>query len=846
MANKLERLEAFVKERLESVTVYNSPGLLDDAQHAESCEQCAKHFRSSLEQMLPSRAYAGALDCETVSKLATTFTDSIFRDLEYLRQKISSYGNILISRWRKKSEAQRRAIILQAWPNLYVKKAPQVHLLYTRDRWAARLKYRNAHLLPYLTVDNICADKSKFINLLHYRTCHGPQEWVMFDSEQVQDGYCQGLLQITYSSACVVMHGEGFGTLVQWDRKAAHAWGIVGWPRAQLILEAQARLMCFLRKTVDVILDDCQGATGSEKWHDAVTAGLSAQGGQEHFSALISQAFSAPPVFDVKELEQLARARAASGEDELWLLQTDPAYAELRITQLRNMKCTKAYGKADAVGWCAIAGQLTVHATHRAQMWRWIHQELSYLCQLEDTNAEPLTAGGPVPREYAMVHGSLQTLVANAYLQFRDLLRSSFRYLPDFQHIFEYSAGAEPGLMNMSTRHQSDEMLESEPLLWAVIYLLDDDETAVIKNKSFYFGFIEDSLAKAEAKSKTRIGQLLAEFLADLAATLTILSALESRRPVVSKIGKDESVRIHSGRYGPMSAWRNCTKNLKGDASGKSAIGQALQGFAEASWPKGARDQTWLARADRSRQALSHFWGAVELDMRRMLDTSGRADEDVGYQLALYRFHLQPEHVANVEAERERILSACAAKAQRQRQLLVPVWDTVPLVSENAASSIRNSSEHARKKKRRDQLAPPETTPEIEETAAQQPIRPAPDHVAQTTLPQEPLTVSGASFRLFKSMFSTDTTTNFKWVQLVAAMVDAGCSATQNGGSAVTFKHTTGSIAFHRPHPDPTVDPVMLHAMGKRLGKRFGWHLKVFREREKGVAEKGAAETEVA
>lgn len=73
------------------------------------------------------------------------------------------------------------------------------------------------------------------------------------------------------------------------------------------------------------------------------------------------------------------------------------------------------------------------------------------------------------------------------------------------------------------------------------------------------------------------------------------------------------------------------------------------------------------------------------------------------------------------------------------------------------------------------------------------------------------------------------------WEDLVAAMVDAGCSVTPTGGSVVTFRDETngkGSIVFHRPHPHSVIEPIVLRSMGKRLRKWFGWEAETFVERE--------------
>lgn len=72
-----------------------------------------------------------------------------------------------------------------------------------------------------------------------------------------------------------------------------------------------------------------------------------------------------------------------------------------------------------------------------------------------------------------------------------------------------------------------------------------------------------------------------------------------------------------------------------------------------------------------------------------------------------------------------------------------------------------------------------------------------------------------------------------RWVNLVRTLVDAGFVAKKGAGSAVRFSSDEGCIDFHRPHPDPTVESIMLHAMRRRLRKWFGWDLGRFALRTK-------------
>lgn len=76
-----------------------------------------------------------------------------------------------MSRWKKKNRDKRKAILLKADPNMYPKKwfVPRYanELLKTGngdlDVWR---KYPKGYLLPYINVEELQNDPSKFLSLL--------------------------------------------------------------------------------------------------------------------------------------------------------------------------------------------------------------------------------------------------------------------------------------------------------------------------------------------------------------------------------------------------------------------------------------------------------------------------------------------------------------------------------------------------------------------------------------------------------------------------------------------------------------------------------------------------------
>jgi hypothetical protein len=93
----------------------------------------------------------------------------------------------------------------------------------------------------------------------------------------------------------------------------------------------------------------------------------------------------------------------------------------------------------------------------------------------------------------------------------------------------------------------------------------------------------------------------------------------------------------------------------------------------------------------------------------------------------------------------------------------------------------------------------------------------------------QPIALPRGSYRLILQIIGAadkqDAQAKHRWPKFVAAMLDAGFVATEGAGSAVSFEATdgSGSISFHKPHPDPTVYSVPLRCFGKRMTTWFGW-----------------------
>jgi hypothetical protein len=91
---------------------------------------------------------------------------------------------------------------------------------------------RNAFLLPYLSVDRLKSNPTKFLRLLRHRAKHPLQDWMLFDLRQTKLGWENGMLSVDFVDRSVIMHGPRYGELATWKESEVHRWDAVGFPHA--------------------------------------------------------------------------------------------------------------------------------------------------------------------------------------------------------------------------------------------------------------------------------------------------------------------------------------------------------------------------------------------------------------------------------------------------------------------------------------------------------------------------------------------------------------------------------------------------------------------------------------
>ncbi|KAK3632831.1 hypothetical protein LTR56_016154 [Elasticomyces elasticus] len=217
-------------------------------------------------------------------------------DLKHVASRLELHGNVIIKRWRKKSVEKRIGLLRAVMPDM--PEAP-FSLLYQQKRLTGedRTLFNDLWLLPYFDLQSLSEHPTRLLSMLHYRTHYGAEKWFRHDAHQLRVPFAEGSLHIAYNPHAVVAQGERFGDLQQWTLQPAHRWDVIGFPRALVTFEAQAKLAGFLRVFVDSLLKD-KPPTGNDDWVALVKRDFakSTPSSEDVLSGALERPFGSPPL----------------------------------------------------------------------------------------------------------------------------------------------------------------------------------------------------------------------------------------------------------------------------------------------------------------------------------------------------------------------------------------------------------------------------------------------------------------------------------------------------------------------------------------------------------------------
>ncbi|KAF2446588.1 hypothetical protein P171DRAFT_262495 [Karstenula rhodostoma CBS 690.94] len=775
------------------------------------CVDCSSSYRTLDRQNHDRFIYSTKLSDAEATTILREYVSKIDQDREALLEQYVTRGDLIITRWKKRSLQKRTALILQADPDLPKEQYAFFSVGTAKKGWLDVRKpvYRKAYLLPYLTVEQLAKNPNTLFSLLHNRTQYLPEQWAAFDSKLLDVGWYCGAFDVDYNQSAVYMHGDKYGRLTAWSQGQMHRADTVGFPRARLILEAQSTLYRLLRRVVEILLE-APGDTppSSAKWKDLIDSGFKKGNDHTTWSRFVYQPFSTPPLFQINDMIEQAKSRMNASSDHLWLLQTEPTYLRSYIKDINELSVTKVLARSLSYQphLREIYGDYSMH-----QFWIFLHDELLHASQLHQRFRDSIHSGNALPRKYDEVLGAIEILLINRlHMQVKNLF-IMVASRPSFSKYFHVRAVGDEILINnkKDAFPSLAAVYQSDPLYWCLMNLQGDPEAGSRYDNGMLFGFLEEHLAKAPREERARMDAMLYEKLSDIGALIDMLTTLRLSRPQNTNRTVSD-VLAHDDR----KAWR--TYKFKDDLLfyDNPARAKLLEDFYKTPPPSGSKGKDWLQSFDAVHAKIQAFWGRYHRDIELVLKKSRLAPEDARANLVPLEMWNSPEHLQLIEQKRKEVLE------QLSKPKPPAEFDSfLPLPTSSVGSSAIIPSEPRTKIKTKGEAAAPAAGHGND-------AQPEPGTLFDVRIP-----VTRKALSTFRAIFPSTAEERSKstdWDAFVGAMIDAGLSASSKGGSAFSFEYEGGRIVFHKPHPDLKIHPNMLQWMGRRLNKWFGWSRETF------------------
>ncbi|XTI95610.1 hypothetical protein V2W45_1504379 [Cenococcum geophilum] len=477
--------------------------------------------------------------------------------------------------------------------------------------------------------------------------------------------------------------------------------------------------------------------------------------------------------------------------DHLLLLQTDIPYMRRQIKLVNECQVIKGAPRemAHILIMQDFLRDIEVHL-----YWKRVFDEFEHLKRCYIRFRDHIHPGERLPKKYDKALGALELLLVNAMHSFSAHPQAIIPQRPGFRRHWNFKEDPENEQMKISRKGDTlTDLFQKDLLEWCLMQLQGPPDDQKRFDHALLFAFLDEHISTCKASDRARLDETLYEKLSDYAAIHELLVAARLHRP------------------------QNTNRDTDDD---QLELATALKAFCEVPLPAGRKDHAWLQRSDGVRKALEAFWTNMSRCWHRSLEEAGYSADEIRSELDFFSVYDSSGYLQDVQAARAEILASIGSVMGTEIKMSrLQSWQAEEL------AKTYTQEVKAKVKTRPDQAV---TALQLEG-----------DVDAMTAEEPEPkIAVSRRAFDVFSHTFpasGAEAAAGVEWDLFVHAMADVGFSARNSGGSAVVFEKKndadvsqTGKIVFHRPHPVSKTDPVMLHSMGKRMRKWFGWHRGLF------------------
>ncbi|KAK5065004.1 hypothetical protein LTR84_000839 [Exophiala bonariae] len=298
-----------------------------------------------------------------IERQATALSKSIFQSWKILNHVVCGRYEAVWRRWNKKSDRQRKSVILEADPDIPPNHHPDQRILMrmlekgycqccqkVKPTFCDAVQARNkaAFRCPQINLEDLVKGKNLLL-LLDCRGRHQPHCFAHADLEACATGRHSTNIPTAY------LHGytmyltgqtteEGYGKIVHWKDETITFAEVGDTLQFQpghglLVLEIQSKILEFLVKCCFGIFRDIpkdellklEIAAPSENVEALPTIQYRSNG---QLSTMIAEApYRLPTILDTTILLALVEARRNAAEDHIWDMREDPGYFASVLTE---------------------------------------------------------------------------------------------------------------------------------------------------------------------------------------------------------------------------------------------------------------------------------------------------------------------------------------------------------------------------------------------------------------------------------------------------------------------------------------------------------------------------------
>lgn len=806
-------------------TIYTHPC----CDEGKKCRPCNDSYHPEELQIRPEYSYRRHLTDAQAEDISIQYVSQIQEGRRYISGRLEHHADIVISRWTKNgiygSQQKRENLLSKVAADLAKTPEDIIGFNYSQKEVpgpSRSLQCRRMLMLPWLNVEVLKTTPDALLALFHCRTAYGPSEWAAFDGEQFKRHWALGHFDCDHSCKTIVLYGEEeYGSLADWDAGQIHRGDTVGFPFGILVLEAQAYLMGLLRKALDTILQGIDGShpIRTEKWQQATATGTFRRTNDiEPWSSFTWGAFCGPAKFDLAYWASLAQSRREKAEDHLRALQCDPAYLRRSIRVV-----------ADSAQWSQISAKtkgmwLTAKICDVMESyyaWRFMEDECRHVDEICRRHGDSVcTPGRSLPPEVDQALGEFDNWVVRQVFCRTQTLLENLSMSPGFsKHYNTKPVGSSTISFESVTDNDCMAAFREDPLDWYLSRIVKASGTGILFDQSRRFYFLEKYLSACKVGERRRVDELMFGAIDDLAAVQEIANATRLRRPMAQTISEKAMRRGIGIRAHRRTQIKPSTDHMFNRVCTETGP-HLLKVFQQSKPPQGLKGQAWINQQKELRSSMTAFWDSIrelKKDDYSRTDLSAKETEEL---LKAISADLCPEHQKAVKAEEDEVYGS-----MKKPQEMLTAATTVFIGEGDKPQPQTRKFDlgHVKNKKK--------TRPDAQaDIRAEQPPCDLGRLSLEGAAPGEPIVVPRKVFQEFVcKVFPVEKTEGKQgvdWQTFVRGMTVVGCSVTNSGGggSEVLFSHELfGKITFHKPHPEPRVDTIKLHAWAQRLQRRFGW-----------------------